>query len=124
MNIFDKIVLTENDAASFGFKWETAQQIKEQIVSEIAEVDAHLEDKDQVKLQEEIGDLLHAVFSLTVYCGLNPEATLSRSVEKFERRLHAVKQLATQDGLSTLNGKSFRELMEYWARAKKINDGQ
>jgi uncharacterized protein YabN with tetrapyrrole methylase and pyrophosphatase domain len=124
MNIFDKIVLTENDAASFGFKWETANQIKEQIVSEIAEVDAHLEDKDQVKLQEEVGDLLHAVFSLTVFCGLDPETTLSKSVEKFERRLQAVKQLATQDGLSTLNGKSFSELMEYWVRAKKISDGQ
>ena len=76
MNILDKIALLETEAATFGFKWETPQQIKEQIISEIAEIDVHLQDKHQEKLQEEIGDLLHAVFSLTVFCGFDPQTTL------------------------------------------------
>jgi len=119
MNILDKIALLETEAATFGFKWETPQQIKEQIISEIAEIDVHLQDKHQEKLQEEIGDLLHAVFSLTVFCGFDPQTTLEKSVNKFEARLTILKQLTAEKGLSTLNGKSFDELMQFWNEAKK-----
>ena len=121
MSIFNKIVATEHDATAFGFKWENPHQIKEQIVSEISEIEVHLLDKDQTKLQEEIGDLLHAVFSLTVFCGFNPEETLANSVNKFEKRLRLVKQLAADEGLSSLNGKSFKELMQFWNRAKELD---
>jgi len=78
----------------------------------------NISDGDQNKLQDEIGDLLHAVFSLCVFNGLNPHDTLTRSVEKFERRFNAVQQLAIEDGLSTLQGKSFDDLMTYWDKAK------
>jgi uncharacterized protein YabN with tetrapyrrole methylase and pyrophosphatase domain len=120
VNILDKIVASERDAANFGFKWENPQQIKAQILSEITEVDVHLQDGNQTKLQQEIGDLLHAVLSLTVYCGFNPTKTLTDSVEKFERRLSLVKRLAADEGLISLNGKSFVELMDFWDRAKAI----
>ena len=120
MNIFDKIIASETDAANFGFKWENPQQIKEQILSEVAEIDIHLQDKDQAKLQEEIGDLLHAVMSLTVFCGFDPEQTLTNSMYKFTRRLNAVKRLAAAEGLSSLNGKSFDELMQFWKRVKEV----
>lgn len=120
MSIFNKIVSSENDASEFGFRWETSDQIKDQIISEIGEVAVHLDDQNKTKLQEEIGDLLHAVFSLTVFCGLDPEITLTNSVTKFQRRLDAVKALAAEEGLTSLNGKSFDELMHYWKRAKKI----
>lgn len=48
-----------------------------QIKSECAEIDEHLNDcdADKLKLQEEIGDLLHAVFSLTVFVNLTQRNT-------------------------------------------------
>lgn len=119
MNVLDKLASLEVDAAAFGFKWETAQQIKEQIVSELAEIDVHLQDNHQEKLQEEIGDLLHAVFSLTVFCGFDPKTTLEKSVDKFERRFMLVKQLAAKQGLASLNGKPFDQLMQIWDEAKR-----
>jgi ATP diphosphatase len=121
MNIFDQLTASEHDAANFGFKWETAQQIKAQILSEVAEIDVHLQDNDRCKLQEELGDLLHAVFSLAVFCGFDAEETLTKSVDKFERRLRGVKALAIEDGHATLNGKSFEELMQYWDKAKNLS---
>lgn len=120
MSILKQITLSENEAADFGFKWENPEQILQQITSEIAEIRVHLQDQDRVKLQEEIGDLLHAVFSLTVFCQFDPEETLTASVNKFMRRLKKVKALAREEGLTDLNGKSFAELMAFWDQAKRL----
>lgn len=119
MNILEKLSSLELDAADFGFKWEKAEQIMSQIRSECDEIEVHLQDGDQQKLQDEIGDLMHAVLSLCVFCGFNPEETLIQSTNKFERRFLAVKKLAQQAGLKTLNGKSFDELMSFWEKAKQ-----
>lgn len=122
MNIFKKLTDLEIEASNFGFKWDKAEQIITQIRSEVDEVVVHLHDQDQVKLQEEIGDLLHAVFSLCVFSQFDVEKTLENSVYKFERRFEAVKKLATEQGLTSLNGKSFDELMNFWDQVKKNNN--
>lgn len=118
--ILEKLIMLEHEATNFGFKWETPQQIKEQIISELTEIEVHLHDKDKAKLQEEIGDLLHAAFSLCVFCELDPKITMRKSVEKFERRLKAIKNLAKDEGLNSLNGKSFKELMRFWNKVKEL----
>jgi uncharacterized protein YabN with tetrapyrrole methylase and pyrophosphatase domain len=118
--ILKKLTALEREAADFGFQWENSGQIMEQIKSEIAEVDVHLKDGDRNKLQDEIGDLLHAVFSLCVFHEFNPEKTLMHSVEKFERRFRAVEQLAKEQGLDNLRGLPFQELMVFWDQAKRI----
>lgn len=116
----DKLIKLENEAKEFGFYWEDSQQIMAQIQSECHEVQVHLVDNDKKKLQEEIGDLLHAVYSLCVFCHLNPEDTLQKSVDKFEKRFVSVKQLAHQQGLTTLTGQSFDTLMALWNQAKVL----
>lgn len=123
-HLLDKIVALEEDASQFGFRWETTEQIMHQIQSEYAEINEHLEygfeKANQIELQEEIGDLLHAVFSLCVFCKFSPTTTLEKTLEKFERRLSAVKNIAEGNGLATLNGQPFDELMRVWDRAKQL----
>lgn len=118
MNIIEKIVTLENEASSFGFKWETPDQIIEQIRSEIEEIKVHLKDQDRTKLQDEIGDLLHAAFSLCVFCQLDPVETMTQNLNKFEKRFRATQQLALAEGLDNLNGQSFKKLMQLWDQAK------
>jgi uncharacterized protein YabN with tetrapyrrole methylase and pyrophosphatase domain len=120
MNVLKKLTNLEHEAGDFGFKWETSHQIIEQIKSEIIEIDVHLKDGDRSKLQDEMGDLLHAVFSLCVFNQFDPQETLSKSIEKFENRFRLVEQLAKENGLSNLHGLSFQELMSYWDRAKQL----
>ncbi|MDX1900636.1 MAG: MazG nucleotide pyrophosphohydrolase domain-containing protein [Gammaproteobacteria bacterium] len=120
MNLFEKIISLEHEADAFGFRWETTDQIMEQITSECQEIDEHLHvGRDNARLQEEIGDLLHAVFSLCVFCKLDPQTTVEKTTDKFARRLAAVKQIATERGLNTLKGHSFDELMKIWHQAKE-----
>lgn len=111
------------EAEKIGFKWEKAEQIMAQIRSECAEVTVHLEnpaqDVTQAHLQEEIGDLLYAVFSLCIFCKLSPEETLGKALTKFERRLQAVKQIMNEQKLVTLQGHAFNELMAIWEQAKR-----
>ena len=122
MKILEKIVTLENEADAFGFRWENASQIIDQIESECQEIREELKtcsnSHENLKLQEEIGDLFHAVFSLCVFCQFDPETTLGRTTDKFERRLHFVKQIAREEGYSSLEGFSFEDLMKIWSKAK------
>lgn len=113
-----KLIDLEKEAANFGFRWETSEQIIQQIKSELLEIDVHLNDGDRDKLQDEIGDLLHAAFSLCVFNKVDPEKALVHSIEKFERRFRKVEKLTKESGLENLNGKSFDELMMFWEHAK------
>ena len=122
MDLLDKIVVLEDDASMFGFRWETTGQIMAQIQSECSEINEHLDHgimlANEAELQEEIGDLLHAVFSLCVFCNLSPRETLKQTLTKFERRLNAVKEITQEQGLNNLNGLPFDELMAIWNKAK------
>lgn len=118
--IFDDIDNLEKEAVLFGLQWETKAQIMAQIRNECLEIEEHLESKDKrAALQDEIGDLLHAAFSLCTYCNFDTELTLRKSLNKFEHRLNAMKVIAKEQGLENLQGKSFDELMRYWDLAKQ-----
>ncbi|HAU1796536.1 TPA: nucleotide pyrophosphohydrolase [Legionella pneumophila] len=119
MAIFEEIEQLEQEAAAFGLQWETKEQIMTQIRNECLEIEEHLHFPEQRDaLQDEIGDLLHAVFSLCVFSNFSPELTLRKSLDKFEHRLNAMKDIAKEQGLSHLREKSFDELMQYWQQAK------
>jgi uncharacterized protein YabN with tetrapyrrole methylase and pyrophosphatase domain len=121
MDLLKKVKELEQDADSFGFRWEKPEQIMQQIQSECLEIEEHLHTtQDPKALQEEIGDLMHAVFSLCVFCNFDPQDTLAGTLKKFERRLTAVKQLAQAEGKSSLKDHDFAELMQYWDQAKRL----
>jgi len=118
--LLKKLCFLENEATAFGFKWETAEQIMAQIRSELVEIEVHLKDQDRHKLQDEIGDLLHAAFSLCIFCQFDAEETLAKSIIKFESRFRETQQLAKIEGFNDLTGQPFEKLMELWNKAKAI----
>ncbi|RUR12940.1 MazG nucleotide pyrophosphohydrolase domain-containing protein [Legionella sp. km772] len=121
MELIKKLITLEQDAAEFGFEWETAGQIMQQIQSECLEVNEHLQNNvvlSNSSLQEEIGDLLHAVFSLCLFCNLDPEQTLEGTLIKFEKRLKMVKIIAAEKGMHNVKNKPFELLMKIWDEAK------
>lgn len=126
MDLFTKVKKLEQAAEEFGLRWENPGQIMAQIQSECVEINEHLsqgvDHARQVELQEEIGDLLHAVFSLCVFCKLDPKDTLKKTLSKFENRLNAVKKITQEYGLDNLDGLSFDELMRVWEKAKKLTN--
>lgn len=108
----------ELSSKDFGFYWKHISQVMEQIRSECAEVEEAYENNDKTHLQEEIGDIIHAALSLTVFCGMNPYETLKKSIVKYEKRLDKLKEFAKEDGHKDLKGASVDTLMHYWDKAK------
>lgn len=110
----------EKEAKEFGFYWEHFNQLMDQIKSECSEIEEAKKNNDQRHLKEEIGDLLQAVVSLAIFCNFDPYETLLESIEKCEKRYHAVVKFAKMDGHSHLRNQPMDVLMGYWNRAKKI----
>lgn len=116
--LFKQLEKQEQVAKDFGFYWENFSQLIEQIQSECIEIQEAWDSKNTDHLQEEVGDLIQAAISLAVFCKLDPRETLSKSMEKFQRRYDAVVQLARSEGNENLHNQSFETLMDYWKRAK------
>lgn len=123
MNILEKIYNLEKDADSFGFRWDNPLQILQQIRSECQEVEEHFKHDSLLEknsdLQEEISDLMHAAFSLCVFCEFDIEETINLSLDKFLSRMLMVRKLAAENGIDNLSKHSFAERMAYWDAAKE-----
>lgn len=105
-------------AKEFGFYWENFLQLIEQIQNECIEIQEAWGKEDIDHLQEEVGDLMQAVIGLAVFCELDPRETLSKSIEKFQRRYDEVVHLARNEGHENLHKQPYETLMDYWKRAK------
>ncbi len=123
MDILEKIFKLEKDADEFGFRWDNPAQILQQITSECHEVAEHLNKHSSVEksleLQEEISDLIHAAFSLCVFCDFDIEETINISLDKFTKRMYMVRKIAAEKGIDNLTNHSFSERMQFWDAAKE-----
>lgn len=122
-NVFKHIEGQELTAKAFGFYWEKIEQLLEQIRSECEEVDESWKKDDRRHLQEEVGDLIHATISLAIFCQLDPEETLRKSVEKFQKRYDALVEFAKKDGHVNLLHQPSDVLLHYWKLAKNQQKG-
>ena len=118
-DLLEKIVAVEKRADDFGFSWETLEQILDQIKSECREVQEASLSNNQKHLQEEIGDLIYAAISLSIFCDFDPRKTLHESIQKFEKRFQTMVEIAKSDGLDSFKGLPLTTLLAYWERAKR-----
>ena len=117
-DLLKRIEIQEETAKEFGFYWEDLNQLLEQIQSECSEIQEAYQKNDLDHLEEEVGDLLLAAVSLSIFCRLDPKETLLKSSDKFQGRYDRLVSLVQQDGHHTLRGKSLKVLLSYWERAK------
>lgn len=85
-------------AARVGFDWDNISQIGEKIVEEFNEVEDALEQDDQSRVRDEVGDLLFTTVNLCRRLNLDPETTLHRASEKFSRRFRRMEKHFRQTG--------------------------
>jgi GNAT superfamily N-acetyltransferase/phosphoribosyl-ATP pyrophosphohydrolase len=118
-----KLLDLEKDARSFGFDWPDQLRILAQIIDECQEIREDLAlNANKEKIQEEIGDLLHAVISLCRFSGFNVEDTLRKVNVKFSRRMIILKGLVRKKGLKDLKGKSMEYMLTFWDEAKSLEN--
>ena len=108
-------------ASAVGFDWEQAADVVAKIEEEVAELRAEIrsgapENRDQA--EEEMGDLLFAIASLSRKLGIEPESALRRANDKFTRRFSAMEARLRATG-KPLAGFTLREMDDEWERVKQ-----
>jgi tetrapyrrole methylase family protein/MazG family protein len=105
-------------ASRVGFDWEEAGGVFEKLREETEELKKAWDEKDESKMEEELGDLLFAAVNLSRFLKIDPEIALKKANAKFSRRFRSMEALARK------NGRQFKDLpreeMEaFWETAKK-----
>lgn len=106
--------------ATVGFDWDTLGPVVEKVHEEIDEVlaEACQVTKNEVKLAEEIGDLLFATVNLSRHLGHRPELALQQACDKFERRFRQIEQAVAEKG-ALMSETSLEEMEALWQEIKR-----
>jgi MazG family protein len=109
-------------AGRVGFDWESAAQVRDKVLEELAEVDAALAaaaigTTNSAAVVEEMGDLLFAVANWSRHLQFDAEEALRAANSKFERRFRDMESLARERGLS-LETLSPQQWENFWAESK------
>jgi tetrapyrrole methylase family protein / MazG family protein len=108
-------------ASRIGFDWHHADGVIDKIREETSELEIALNDKDERKIEEEMGDFLFAAVNLARFLHVDPEIALKKANAKFSRRFRAMEARARE------SGREFKELpreeMEaLWDATKSAED--
>ena len=85
-------------ASRMGFDWDKADGVIDKMREETAELEIALNDKDQQKIEEEMGDFLFAAVNLARFVHVDPEIALKKANAKFSRRFRAMEARARESG--------------------------
>lgn len=119
-NLLQEIVLLEKQATSSGFAWPNVDMILDQVTNECTEVQQAIANNESpARIQEEIGDILHAAISLCVFMNFDVEETLTNSKNKFEKRFLTVLDIAREQGYADLKNQPIEKLLTLWDLAKQ-----
>jgi ATP diphosphatase len=106
-------------AGAVGFDWNDPLAVLAKIREEANEIEAELASGDPIAAQAEVGDLLFAVVNLARHLGIDPEAALRGTNQKFERRFAAVEHALAERGKSPAQA-TLAEMDGLWNEAKGL----
>jgi nucleoside triphosphate diphosphatase len=113
----------QEKAGRVGFDWNDARQVLAKIREETDEVAEALEAGGPDAIKDEIGDLLFALVNLARHAGVDPEAALRGTNEKFTRRFAFVEDQLAARG-RTPKAASLDEMEALWVAAKGVERGE
>jgi MazG family protein len=110
-------------ASRIGFDWEDASGVFEKMQEETEELRRALKEQDQLKMEEELGDLLFAAVNLSRFLKVDPEIALKKANAKFSRRFRTMERLARKSGRE-FKDLPRQEMEKFWDAAKKSEGKQ
>ena len=112
-------------AARVGFDWPEIDQVLDKMREEAEELAVELtsENRDQTRIQDEVGDLLFVAVNLARKAGVDPETALQMCNLKFEKRFNYVEEQVVSKHKS-FNNVSLDVMEGYWQDAKAYDHKQ
>jgi MazG family protein len=107
-------------AAAVGFDWASATDVLAKIDEEVEELrEAAQVERDQARIEEELGDALFAITNLARKLGVEPEAALRIANDKFQRRFDGIERAARARGRH-LKELTLDEMEALWQVEKRL----
>jgi MazG family protein len=91
-------------ASRIGFDWEEVGGVFEKLLEETEELKKASKEQNQLRTEEELGDVLFAAVNLSRFLKIDPEIALKKANAKFSRRFRGMERLARK------NGREFKDL--------------
>ena len=105
------------------FDFDSADSAYAKVLEECSEIKSAIDKADPENIKEEIGDLLFSVANMARKLGVDPEEALTRTNEKFIRRVSSMETLILADN-KDMDAMNQIELDEYWDMVKRTEKGE
>ena len=112
-----KAFRVQEKTSNVGFDWEKREDVWTKVKEEIAEFEAEVENMDEEKATEEMGDLFFALVNAARLYNVRPDNALEKTNAKFIKRFNYIEQQAKEKGLS-LKEMTLDEMEALWQEAK------
>jgi XTP/dITP diphosphohydrolase len=109
----------QDKAAGIGFDWEASSQVLEKVKEELTELQTEIEQGNQEKIEEELGDVLFSLINYARFLEVDPESALEKTNKKFIKRFQYLEQKA-QESNKSLQEMTLAEMDFFWEEAKKL----
>lgn len=113
-----RAVKLQTKAAKVGFDWPQTQLVLDKIREEIDEVEVEIAAGDRAAAAGEVGDLLFAMANLARHLGVDPEAALRGTNQKFVDRFGFIEDRLAEQGRAPADA-DLDEMEALWQAAKK-----
>lgn len=110
----------QEKAANVGFNWEKIEPVVEKLDEEIDELKQALALNNNEQIIDEMGDVLFSVVNLSRFLKINPEESLRKSINKFEKRFKFIEEELKKENKS-FSDCNLEELDKIWNLSKKNN---
>ncbi len=107
----------QQKAAQVGFDWSEPAPILDKIEEEIGELRTAMANADKAEMIDEFGDLVFAIVNFGRHLGIDAEAALAGTNEKFRSRFHYVERTLEKSG-ANLEEATLPEMEALWQLAK------
>ncbi|PZQ83689.1 MAG: nucleoside triphosphate pyrophosphohydrolase [Ancylobacter novellus] len=112
----------QTKAAKVGFDWPQTRQVLDKIREEIDEVEVEIVAGNRSAAAGEVGDLLFAMANLARHLGVDPEAALRGTNQKFVDRFAYIEDRLAEQGRAPADA-SLDEMEALWQAAKAPSPG-
>lgn len=109
----------QDKVAGVGFDWEEPEQVFDKLKEELEELQHELRKGNQIKIEEEFGDVLFSMINYARFLKIDPENALERTNKKFIKRFQYLERKSRELGKS-MKDMTLSEMDIYWEEAKNI----
>lgn len=105
-------------ASRVGFDWEHVDQVVAKVMEELHEFEEAMTERDNDRMEAELGDLLFAIVNLGRFLSINPEEALRKTITRFQQRFQYVEDELHGQG-RRMNEATLAEMDVLWEEAKR-----